>query len=69
MERSDLTSAIEAYYDALEEAGYTYRDLGSFDQKWYNSPSEEHVIDVEVEEYDGYTIVKVNFDNLIDGVL
>ena len=60
MELSDLTSAIEAYYSALEEAGYTYRDLGNLDQKRYNSPS---------EEYDGYTIVKVNFDNLIDGVL
>ena len=69
MELSDLASAIEAYYSALEEAGYTYRDLGSFDQKKYDSPSEEYVIDLEAEEYDGYTIVKVNFDNLVDGVL
>jgi hypothetical protein len=69
MELSDLASAIEAYYSALEEAGYTYRDLGSFDQKWYNSPNNEYGIDVAAEEYDGYTIVKVNFDNLSDGVL
>ena len=68
-EESIGKTAYEGYLEALIQAGFDYREDEAIGYRYF-SPDNEYVVSVEFEGadyYTGYSVVKIYFDNIVDG--
>ncbi|MBQ2070072.1 MAG: hypothetical protein II467_03990, partial [Bacilli bacterium] len=61
-------SKLADYYANLKTLGFTLFDtIGEEEIERYLSPEEDYVVSAEVMDYDGYSVLSVYFDNIVNG--
>ena len=68
--KPDLTTDDGEYTEVLEEAGFTDYDPEEPGNGEYLSPKGQYKLRVEADDdYTGYFVISLNFDDIIDGTL